>query len=122
MIRKETYQLQEILPLISEDQQEKILLGEDEIRIGSHRLQLFQKSVKCVSCGIEGLFFAKEKHPKDTSYHLNLYGIKDGQEILITKDHIIPIAQKGKDSLLNYQTMCAICNQEKGHFKNKKCL
>ena len=39
----------------------------------------------------------------------------NGQEVLITKDHIIPKSKGGKDKLDNYQTMCVRCNKRKGN-------
>ena len=45
--------------------------------------------------------------------YFNLYAIDNGHEVLMTKDHIIPIAQGGSDDYENYQTMCAICNNIK---------
>ena len=42
-------------------------------------------------CGIEGKYFAKEKFADQSTYHLNLYAVdNNGDEILITKDHIMP--------------------------------
>lgn len=95
----------------------KVELDGDIIKGNSQRYQLFfTKGTKCVCCGIEGKYFAKEKRIKDKSYHLNLYGIDDnGQEALITKDHIIPKSKGGKDELENYQTMCVRCNKRKGN-------
>lgn len=95
----------------------KVELDGDIIKGNSQRYQtFFTKGMKCACCGIEGKYFAKEKHEKDISYHLNLYGIdNNGQEVLITKDHIIPKSKGGKDILENYQTMCVICNQLKGN-------
>lgn len=83
----------------------------------SDRYKLFfTKGYKCVNCGLEGKFFALEKRKTDTIYHLNLYGYdKNGNEILFTKDHIIPKSKGGKDILENYQTMCEKCNMRKGN-------
>lgn len=98
-------------------QNAKVELDGDIIKGNSQRYQLFfTKSCNCVKCGIKGKYFAKEKRIKDKSYHLNLYGIDDnGQEVLITKDHIIPKLKSGKDVLENYQTMCIRCNERKGN-------
>ena len=95
----------------------KVKLDGDIIKGNSQRYQLFfTKGTKCVCCGIEGKYFAKEKRIKDKSYHLNLYGIDNsGKEVLITKDHIIPKSKGGKDELENYQTMCVRCNESKGN-------
>jgi len=81
----------------------------------SQRYILFKsKGTDCVSCGLVGRYFRKERHPTDIHFHLNLYGIDHlGHEVLITKDHIVPRAQKGGNNLNNYQTMCTVCNMHK---------
>jgi len=74
----------------------------------------------CVTCGLCGEFFALERHLTTSHYerlryHFNLYGIDEsGEEILFTKDHIVPKSKGGADNLKNLQTMCIICNAEKG--------
>jgi 5-methylcytosine-specific restriction endonuclease McrA len=112
MIRKETYSIETILPLISLP---KIELDNDLVNANSVRLLNFKlHGLTCVSCGITGEFFAKEKHSKrDKQFHLNLYAIKDGKEILMTKDHIIPKCENGSEQLENMQTMCSPCNLAK---------
>lgn len=66
------------------------------------------------SCGLEGSFMAMEKSEKDVSFHFNMYGIEEsGNEVLFTKDHIIPKSKGGSNQLSNYQTMCVNCNQNK---------
>lgn len=89
----------------------------DLIHGNSHRYQtFFTKGTKCICCGLEAKFFAKEKISGNTRYHLNLYGIDEtGEEILFTKDHIIPKSKGGKDCISNYQTMCVVCNMKKGN-------
>ena len=44
-----------------------------------------------------------------------MYGVKNGEEVLFTKDHIIPKSKGGKNHISNYQTMCEPCNSEKGN-------
>ncbi len=86
------------------------------VKMGSQRYQLFQsKGVTCVSCGLVGEFFGleKAKHQEGDRYHFNLYGVRDGLDVLITKDHIIPKAKGGSNGLKNYQVMCLECNRDK---------
>jgi hypothetical protein len=73
-------------------------------------------------CGIEGVVFYKEKHSeKDTCYHFNLYGYNhNGNEVLMTKDHIFPKSMGGSETLKNMQTMCGPCNYFKGDMYMKE--
>ena len=91
----------------------------EEIHTFSDRYKVFFiKGYKCSKCGLEGKFFALEKSSENEKrYHLNLYGIdKDGNEVLMTKDHIIPRSLGGKNTLDNYQPMCVNCNVKKGNY------
>lgn len=65
-----------------------------------------------MNCGIKGEFFALDKD-KGGGIHLDLYGYLDGQEVLITVDHIIPKSKGGLDKMINFQVMCKICNEVK---------
>jgi len=113
MIRASIHNLESILPFIGET--ERINLDNDSVRVTSLRLLCFKlHGIKCVKCGIEGKFFAKEKTKKDVSYHLNLYAVRENEEILMTKDHIVPKCKGGKENIENMQTMCCECNEEKG--------
>ena len=88
----------------------------DLIKMSSQRFELFKKKgCKCVVCGIEGKYFTKDRFLDQSRYHLNLYAVKNGKEVLMTKDHIIPKSKGGKDKLWNYQTMCSPCNAAKGN-------
>jgi hypothetical protein len=114
-IRKEQYSLEEVLPFIGLKEKE---FNGDMINFNSARLKTFKNSLTCCKCGIKGVFFAKEKCLNDNRFHFNLYAIKDGKEILMTKDHIIPRSCGGNNSRNNLQTMCVICNQNKGNQMN----
>ncbi len=96
--------------------QRKQLTG-DEVGCNSLRLRTFKiKGIFCVTCGIKGDVFYKEKTKNDLRYHLNLYAINSsGHEVLMTKDHIIPKSKGGLDRLDNMQPMCTKCNSKKGN-------
>ena len=122
-IRETTFPLEEVLPYVLVGKPVgrdiyRIYAGK-AVRMNSLRYQTFVVSgVRCVACGLEGQFFALERHatnnPNPERFHLNLYATKDGVEILFTKDHIKARSIGGKNSLDNFQTMCAPCNHSKG--------
>lgn len=123
LIRKEVYSIDEVKDkvrdvLFEKDKRNaKVDFDGDLIKGNSQRYQtFFTKGCKCVVCGIEGRYFAKERHLQDKAYHLNLYAVDDnGTEILMTKDHILPHSKGGADDISNYQTMCKLCNETKGN-------
>lgn len=123
LIRKEIYSIDEVRNkvknvLFEKDKRNaKVDFDGDLIKGNSQRYQtFFTKGCKCVVCGIEGKYFAKERHLQDKTYHLNLYAVDDnGDEILMTKDHIMPRSKGGIDDISNYQTMCKLCNEAKGN-------
>ena len=95
------------------------LYNSNPVKMDSLRYQTFaKKGTVCAFCSLEGTFFALEKHnkgQKSDRWHLNLYGINEfGQEVLFTKDHIIPTARGGKNCLNNLQPSCYPCNNKKG--------
>jgi len=101
----------------------KVLCGKDckvnfdghMVNMASDRLKLFFNNHTCIMCGIEGSFFALESNNESEGYHFNLYALDSlGNEILMTKDHIIPKSHGGKNRIDNYQTMCTKCNSLKG--------
>jgi 5-methylcytosine-specific restriction endonuclease McrA len=87
------------------------------VKMGSHRYQTFLlKGIKCMSCGVEGKYFALERgiYDNPNRFHFNLYGLDDhNKEVLLTKDHIVPRSKGGSNRLSNYQTMCSNCNSRK---------
>ena len=82
----------------------------------SARLRTFiEKGTTCVRCGLQASYLSLEiTEPQAKSPHLNLYGVKDGKEILFTRDHILPRFWGGSNSLDNSQPMCFPCNYAKG--------
>jgi hypothetical protein len=90
------------------------------VNMNTKKYRLFkEKGVVCASCGLKGKFFALEAHDKDAErgiFHFNLYGIDaDGDEVLLTKNHIFPKLIEGTNTIDNYQTMCYVCNCSKAN-------
>jgi 5-methylcytosine-specific restriction endonuclease McrA len=102
----------EIFDNIGNDSKCRVDFDGDKIKMGSMRYKVFRKQLQCDQCGIEGKYFCKEKASlKVEGYHFNLYAIGDnGDEMLMTKDHIVPKSKGGPDSLKNLVTMCSTCN------------
>jgi 5-methylcytosine-specific restriction endonuclease McrA len=124
LLRKENVAVTDVLPKViftpkegnaaSSPQSMRDING-DPINMTSLKLQTFARDgIRCRICGCKGSFFAKEKYPGEEYYHLNLYALVDGVEVLMTKDHIIPAAKGGRDRLNNFQTLCQPCNRKKG--------
>lgn len=96
------------------------LNNESETR--AKRILVFVKNKSCVSCGAEAKFVAFEENlktdnsPNNPKYILNIYAVtKEGHQVMLTQDHIIPRSIGGKSGLYNLQTMCERCNLQKGN-------
>jgi len=115
------YKISEILPLIKgpiHGKDRMVRLDGDVVKVSSKRLMTFSRhGVRCAQCGMEGLYFVKERHKKGSKrFHLNLYGRNEhGSEVLMTSDHIIPRSKNGSEGVQNRQTMCVVCNCKKGN-------
>lgn len=96
-----------------------IIVMEQSVKVGSLRMQTFiKKGVVCSRCKLEASFFAVERHAKRGAevadrYHLNLWGVKKGREVLFTHDHTIARCNGGADNISNTTTMCNHCNSQK---------
>lgn len=99
----------------------RIYFGRHAVKMSKRRFALFvEKGTQCAHCGIQGEYFALERDSSRDAktkynYHFNLYAVRDGVEVLMTKDHILPISRGGKDGLYNLQPMCLHCNNTKGN-------
>lgn len=97
---------------------QRVVFAGHEVCINSLRLACFKvHGVVCAKCGVVGQFFAVEIHngaPEGQRHHINLYAVKDGEEVLMTQDHVIPKSKGGANTTENSQTMCSYCNKEKG--------
>jgi hypothetical protein len=124
----EKYSTDEIIKLIPSQITDKMnrkreMFDGDLIKFNSLRLMTFKlKGIVCSNCKIKAKYFVKEKRKCDELYHLNLYALdEDGNEILMTHDHIIPKCKNGKNHIDNTQTMCKICNELKDNKTLTKC-
>ncbi len=121
-----SFSLEEVLPHVIFDckyhgergKAQRVPFGEFQVNMASARYQCFvEHGTDCSECGIKGSFFALEvdkSHKEGTQPHFNLYAIdSDGNEVLMTKDHVIPLSKGGKNNLSNFKTMCCHCNEKK---------
>jgi 5-methylcytosine-specific restriction endonuclease McrA len=115
------YSIEEVLPEVDFSKESKFKRIRKDfdghpVLMCSDRLRTFsKKGIACCNCGIKGSYFYKEKHRNDEKFHLNFYGVNENnEEILMTKDHIVPKSKGGKNNIDNYQTMCVVCNGNKG--------
>jgi len=110
--RIRTYTIEEVFKWI-DDNPRKTYWEDGEYRIKMTRAKIFKKKgLICSICGLEGLYFILEKD-KGGGIHLDLYGLENEVEILLTVDHIIPKSKGGINNIINYQTMCKYCNELK---------
>lgn len=113
LVRLKTYTLEQIFKWI-DDNPRRVFFEDGEYRIRMNRAIVFKKKgLTCVSCGVKGLYFALEQD-KGGGIHLDLYGMLDeSEEVLLTIDHIVPKSKGGLNKIINFQTMCKICNESK---------
>jgi hypothetical protein len=92
-----------------------------EVGITSLRLRTFAtKGTACMNpgCTNNGTYFAVERtRGSNGPYHINLWAVKEGGDVLMTHDHIIARALGGSDTHENTQTMCSHCNNAKSHLE-----
>jgi 5-methylcytosine-specific restriction endonuclease McrA len=120
--RLKTVPIAEVMPLIMKhiDVKGKRKAREEVagtvVKVTGLRLQTFAtKGCTCSSCGLVASHFAIESNSDSkNSWHLNLWGVKDGEEILFTHDHTIARGDGGADDETNVTTMCSPCNAAKG--------
>lgn len=91
-------------------------------RTQSLRMQTFAtKGICCAYCNLEASFFAVEKNKGSQSdkHHFNLWGIRNGKEVLFTHDHVHARALGGADEIDNAVTACENCNSNKSKYENR---
>ncbi len=112
-----TFSLEEVLPFVEAWRPGDRIYADHRVKMNSLRYQVFQRSLRCAICGIQGSFFLLQRHryAPGNRAHLNLFAVDGkGQHVLMTKDHIVPRSKGGSDDLTNLQTCCLPCNSAKG--------
>jgi len=87
------------------------LPDETQIRLTRTLRTFYRMGVVCTRCGLTGTVFRSVLH--DDKVHLNLFGDKNGTQVLMTCDHIIPQSHGGSNNFHNLQVLCCQCNCEK---------
>ena len=124
--RIKTFSIEEVEEMVKEDvknnscrhcdknNNHSIVVEGYDVYTTSLRYKTFiEKGYRCVCCGRIVAYYALEKsHGSNLKRaHFNLYSDDD---VLMTKDHIWPKSRGGTDCIENMQTMCTICNANKG--------
>jgi hypothetical protein len=108
--------------------------NEYDLKVGTETLMTVVSKPVCAHCGIAIDHFkviqSSQGHQhlvpyaiagRDTcqeGWHLlgvNLPAAEPGDEVKLTKDHIVPKSKGGNNRFRNYQTMCGPCNSKKGN-------
>jgi len=90
----------------------KIELPSGDIIKNTASLRVFRaKGVKCPVCGVEGKYF---EYRQGRAIMLFTDTLNNGKRVFMTKDHIVPKAHGGSESLDNLTPMCDVCNVLKG--------
>ena len=104
----------------------KFIVNDNEyiVKMNSKRYITFKNSIECCVCGTKGSYFLLQQQKwnpiKNNTAHFNLFAedvfyLNNGEIILMTADHIIPLSKGGPDNKSNLITMCSICNNAKGN-------
>ncbi len=120
--RKGIYDIDEILDKFCDHLRcrYKTIFEDVSVRIRKNQFSTFKKSTTCANCKLKAEFFALERtlpndkcHSPD-AYHFSLYGLRKGEEVIFTIDHVKPRSKGGENCLENLDLLCFPCNQLKG--------
>ena len=123
-VRVKKYPIEEIHLLMPDKEESWAWHGTtveiDKVRVHlNRRIRVFKtKGTECVKCGLRGEYYWIQREGHAKRYHFALHGVRDGKEIRITVDHIVPLALGGsRRKRGNLQPMCETCNGMKGDLR-----
>lgn len=81
----------------------------------SDRYSVFRRSLCCANpeCNREITYAILQTFPVDNPRNIGHWNFFSKDNILMTKDHIVPKSKGGRNHVSNYQTMCFECNSKK---------
>ena len=91
-----------------------ILPDKSRYRLTNTFRLIMEKGNICSSCKKSGTYFLQTERNNTDKFNVNacIYLFTE-DNILMTRDHIIPRSAAGSDRLLNLQPMCSSCNRKK---------
>lgn len=118
-VKETILDINKVLSIVSSDftdDKKKGYIGLHEVKVQSRRIATIKNNPKCTCCGLN-VRLAKVESSGNENPHLNFYGyeiVNNGmEEVLFTRDHIVPYSFSEDDSKENSQTLCVRCNQLK---------
>lgn len=106
------YPVDEALALLDTDKDHIVLHGY-RVKTRSQRYDLFRENISCVMCGALGRIMSLQTFSNDKKVaHFNLFK-DENEDVLFSKDHIMPKSKGGPNKMWNYQTMCQHCQLTK---------
>lgn len=118
MDKKIQYDIEEVLSTIrpfTKRKDSRVNFDGDLVPMNSNRYLMFAiKGLTCVKCGVTADHFKKVWGNPQDNPHFTPFGVdEEGNEFMMTRDHIIPKTVWKDNSVENSQPMCSSCNEEK---------
>jgi hypothetical protein len=111
--------LEEGFEILKKEKKDRLVHGRQVSGCSGWKLfkSLEGQPIKCWECGCVADRWVADKGRNDLVGPpvLNLYGTRDGNVVLMNRDHIIPKSTGGTDFIENLRPACEICNGKRGN-------